>query len=228
MSSRIKDLVDRLTPAEIKTLLNELFIAADAESLAAAAKIAWKDLIVSSVITDNTVDHLALTPKGFYDSEASESYKGVIQLAANSEVLAGTNPDKAVTPAALKHSVLLKEGNASYTPENDNDPATKKTVDDLGFKLHSYGYITSAGDINTGSSNFSSERRQEGIYRITHNLNTLQYQPIVYPELTPGGAIKTGLININNNYFDVRFADDASLNDSSFRFTILQYTNVPA
>lgn len=86
--SRIKDLSGEIVSGELASRLSTLYVAADDTSFSDAKKIKWGTLVNSSVVTNNSNNYQALTPKGFYDSVATESRKGIVELASTAEVQA--------------------------------------------------------------------------------------------------------------------------------------------
>lgn len=84
---RGKDLTELLA-SQIQALLNTLSIPVDDPSFSEARRLVLSSLLNSNIVDANTNNYQALTPKGFYDSIATESRKGVQRLATSAEVTA--------------------------------------------------------------------------------------------------------------------------------------------
>lgn len=81
---RPADLTNSVSAADLKTLLSTILMVVDDPSFGTAdvKKLLLNTLLSSDVVADNTdIDYLALTPKGFRDSEATDARTGVVKLA---------------------------------------------------------------------------------------------------------------------------------------------------
>lgn len=90
---RIKDFTDEVAVNELQALLTTLFIGVDASGFSDAKKVLWKTLLFNSIINEddnNTIAHLAITPKAFYDSVMTESKRGVGAYAPGATITAKT------------------------------------------------------------------------------------------------------------------------------------------
>lgn len=86
--ARIKDLTGEVLSNELSALLSTLYMAVDDTSFTDAEKVKWTNLITSAIVSANTNNYQAMTPKSFYDSVATESRKGIVELASTAEVQA--------------------------------------------------------------------------------------------------------------------------------------------
>lgn len=88
--SRIRNLTGEVLTADISALLNTLYLAVDDISFTDAKKILLKSILTEAVITANTNNYQAMTPKAFYDSVMTTLVKGIGQLAVDGEITAKT------------------------------------------------------------------------------------------------------------------------------------------
>lgn len=82
---RVRDFVDTLTPAQ-KADITGVFTWVDKAGWTAAQKLELASLLSDSIVANNSIDYKALTPKGFYDSIATETRRGVSELASDLEI----------------------------------------------------------------------------------------------------------------------------------------------
>lgn len=88
--SRIKDASETVASGDLAALLNSLYFAVDATGFTDFKKILLKTILTEAVVTANTNNYQAMTPKAFYDSVMSTTVKGIGQLATDAEVTAKT------------------------------------------------------------------------------------------------------------------------------------------
>lgn len=92
------------------------------------------DMIIANGTTSTAITDWTLVQKAIPDIvDASETAKGIIQIATSAEVAAGTDDTKAVTPLKLKDQLTLLDWNNSYkqyrkTIENTSGTDTIFTI----------------------------------------------------------------------------------------------------
>lgn len=84
--SRIKDLEAEVGEGALAGLLNTLFLAVDESTYTNAKKILLKTILTDAVVSANTNNYQAMTPKAFYDSIMTTTRRGVQRLATDTEV----------------------------------------------------------------------------------------------------------------------------------------------
>lgn len=103
--SRIKDLEAEVGEGALAGLLNTLFLAVDESTYTNAKKILLKTILTDAVVSTNTNNYQAMTPKAFYDSIMTTTRRGVQRLATDAEVTNRTG-EGVVTSERLE---LLKD-----------------------------------------------------------------------------------------------------------------------
>jgi len=146
-NSRIKDLSGEVAVGEIQALLATLYLATDDTSFTDAEKILLSTILSSAIVTDNSINYQALTPKGFYESLATEARKGIVKLATNTEILnktAGavlTTDQLSALQALFKNDWFFGNGTVKKWTGTSSNLATTKTLQ----------YVVNwEGDLNTG------------------------------------------------------------------------------
>ncbi len=86
---RVRAFVGTVTPTQ-KSDLEGLFWWVDKAGFTDAQKLEAISLLTEAIITDNTIDYLAMTPKAFYDSVMTGSRRGVGMIANDGNVTAKT------------------------------------------------------------------------------------------------------------------------------------------
>ena len=123
VDSRIENLTDEALLAELEALKATLKLAIDDPSYSAgdAKKILIATLLNKSVVTDNTNDFQAMTPKAFYDSVATESNLGVTRHASPAQINSGAEGNLTVIASELKRKLdelfsqsLLQQGYINF------------------------------------------------------------------------------------------------------------------
>ncbi len=84
--SRIKDLDGDVSSGQLPALLNTLFLAVDDTSFSEAEQILLKTILTEAIVTSNSNNYQALTPKAFYDSIMTTARKGIGQLSSDANV----------------------------------------------------------------------------------------------------------------------------------------------
>lgn len=125
---------------------------------------------------------------------------------------------------ADESNVLQLNNTDEYTPTENYHPATKKIVDDIGFKIISRALIDSAGGV-TGQKGItiSCNRDGTGQYTITHNIGHTNYHVIANSTYTADRMVKVGAIVRSNNSFALYTGDDDSFDNGSFEFIIIEF-----
>jgi len=99
VDSRIKDLPDEVASSQLQALLDTLYLAVDDTSFSEAKKVLLKTLFTEAIVSSNSNNYQAMTPKAFYNSIMTTSRKGIGRLATESEINSKTG-DGLLTAAA--------------------------------------------------------------------------------------------------------------------------------
>lgn len=199
-----------ITASELSSLLSTLELDIDDPSFSAgeSKRLALSLLLSSGLVAEgSTIEHLALTPKGFALSVATSSRNGIVKTADASDISSGTS-GKMVDAAQLKSSV---------------DAALQ--IPSIQFML--WGGVSSSGVASSpygGSLTFTSSKLSTGQYQVNHNLGSSTY--FVFPWITRTNTVsnqnKIGGIYKSDNYFKIDTGDDSSPNDAAFDFVLFK------
>lgn len=135
-----------------------------------------------------TVDNAAISPARLIDRTATEDRVGLIELADQAEVDAGTVDDKAVTPLTLTNfSGLVGAGGVVYS-----------------------GYVDALAVAEVVPAGWSATRTGVGLYTVTHNLGLSSVDDLIIT-LTgignisgPGGMIFACVVTRSTNFFTLQ------------------------
>ena len=135
------------------------------------------------------------------------------------------------------NSSTLRLGNGSGAEDKVtvtnmlNDSDVKEVIKQgqgIGIKLKLSASVSANGTgtkIN-GNLAFASNRLSTGKYLITHNLGNTNYMVVanVVAAENVTNTVKVCGIHQTNTNFTIYLADDPSVNDSDFRFSLFEYT----
>jgi len=144
---------------------------------------------------------------------------------------------KAALFQAGSGGVLGVANTSIYNPTSNYHPATLRNIKNLGLRMLCSAAISSAGTwsstkfLNTDIldlGDLASSRTGTGIYRITHEIGHTNYHVIGQSVGSTGPAVGIAKINKQNDYFDIHFGDDSSLNDTDFEFFMFDFNTYTA
>jgi hypothetical protein len=147
--SRIRSLTDTMVSGDIAALLNTLYLVVDDASFTNAKKTLLKTLLTEAVVTANTNNYQALTPKAFYDSVMSTTVKGIGQLALDADVTAKTGTGllnsvhQVLMQAQWKKDFFVKNGTCPDGYKSNTDSLS--TAKALSFTFLYNGIVSYNG-----------------------------------------------------------------------------------
>lgn len=163
--------------------------------------------------------------KGAAESAKARSNLGVYSTTQVNGYLA----QKATLFQSGSGQALGVNNTSPYNPSGDYNPATLKTVKNVGFKLILAGYVGIDGsplayfrntDILT--ANFTATKTATGSYTVTHNLGKTNYYVLAITIGTTDPGVSIQKLQKYDKSFQVYTADDSSTNNSAFEFFMFQ------
>ncbi len=148
------------------------------------------DMLIAKQDSPTTLAHWTLINKNIPDIvDATETVKGIVELATTSEASAGTDTTRVVTPAGLKYS--LDNRNATETATGLIELATQAEVNTGTDTTRAVTPATLKGNLGLGANQSNARKFQYALatsatsYTITHNLNTQYVIVQVFQSSTP-------------------------------------------
>ena len=153
------------------------------------------DMIIAKQGNPTALAHWTLVNKNIPDIlDASETVKGIVELATNAETNTGTDTTRAVHPAGLKY--VLDNRNASETVRGLIELATQAEANAGTDAVRAITPATLAGVLGTGASLTNARKFTQTLttsatsYTITHNLNSQAVVVSVRDTATPFNEVE--------------------------------------
>lgn len=168
------------------------------------------DMIIAKQDNPTTLAHWTLVNKNIPDIlDASETQKGIVELATGAESLTGTDNTRAVHPAGLKHT--LDNRPATTTQRGLIELATQAEVSAGSDTERAVTPATLAGVLNVGGS-ISLARKYSQVlstsatsYTINHGLATQNVQVSVRDTATPFAEVEVDVTIPNSTSVVIAF-----------------------
>jgi len=153
------------------------------------------DMIIARQDNPSSLAHWTLVNKNIPDIlDASETQKGIVELATNAETNTGTDTTRAVHPAGLKY--VLDNRNATETVRGLIELATQAEVTAGTDTVRAVTPATLAGVLGTGGTLSNARKFTQTLttsatsYTITHNLNSQAVVVSVRDTATPFNEVE--------------------------------------
>lgn len=194
--SRIKDVAGTVIEGNLPALLNTLYLAVDDTTFSEFKKILLKTILSEVVVSANTNNYQAMTPKAFYDSVMTTTRKGIGQLATDGEVTtkAGSGLLNSV------HQILMQaQWYTDWFVKNGYaDGAVYKSTTNMeafSFDVNLYAQFTQYQTAQINLVLPAGKRMQGVIFQVicNHSSNTDQY--VAFDSLKYNGTTRYYWIN---------------------------------